>query len=106
LYTGKKIAYKLPFAGSGNASLNLTLSGGGTTGAKAVYLNTTRMTTHFGAGAVIDLTYDGTYWRATAIVDANTYDRTRYNNNIHAAETIASDRLIVGAQDGYKEATA
>jgi hypothetical protein len=60
LYTGKTIAYKLPYAGSGNASLNLSLSGGSTTGAKEIYLNTTRVTTHYGAGSVILMTYDGT----------------------------------------------
>ena len=34
LYDGKEILYFLPFNGSGNATLNLTLAGGGTTGAK------------------------------------------------------------------------
>lgn len=58
LYDGLTIAYYLPYAGDGNASLNLTLSDGSTTGAVACYYtNTSRMTTHYGAGSVIILTY-------------------------------------------------
>ena len=34
------------------------------------------------------------------------YDRTRYFNNIHAAEAISADKLIVGNADGYKVAAA
>lgn len=58
LYDGKEILYFLPFAGSGNATLNLTLSGGTTTGAKNVYwMSTTRCTTHYGANSLIRMTY-------------------------------------------------
>ena len=71
LAVGKTIAYKLPFAGSGNASLTLTLAGGSKTAAIPVYLNTTRVTTHFGAGAVINMTYDGSAWRASSIPNSN-----------------------------------
>lgn len=71
LITGKNIAYKLPFAGSGNASLTLTLSNGTTTDAIAVYINTTRATTQFGANSVINMTYDGQYWRITSIPNTN-----------------------------------
>ena len=64
LYDGLTIAYYLPRAGSGNATLNLTLSGGTTTGAIPVYVtSTTRMTTHYGAGSTILLTY----WSAGSI---------------------------------------
>jgi len=56
LYEGKQIILFMPFAGSGNATLNLTLngaevgaSGSTTTGAKNVYYeSTTRFTTHKG----------------------------------------------------------
>jgi len=42
----------MPFAGSGNATLNLTLADGTTTGAKNVYFeSTTRFTTHKGQNA-------------------------------------------------------
>lgn len=58
LYDGMQIAYWLPFAGSGNATLNLTMSNGTTTGAVYCYFGgTSRLTTHFGAGNVIYMTY-------------------------------------------------
>lgn len=73
LKVGKTIAYKLPYAGNGNnVSLVLTLADGSTTDAIPVYLNTTRVTTHFGAGSVINMTYDGQYWRASSIPNSNT----------------------------------
>lgn len=58
LVDGQKILYFLPFAGSGDATLNLTLPDGSTTGAKNVYYtSTTRMTTHYSSGYFIPLTY-------------------------------------------------
>lgn len=69
LYDGFRILYRLPYAGSGNASLNLTLATGVETGAKAVYrYGTTHLTTHYGAGALIPLTYlaDTDAWYADA----------------------------------------
>ena len=58
LYDGKIISYYLPYAGDGNATLNLTLAGGGTTGAvKCYYTSTTRLTTHFGAYSTFCLIY-------------------------------------------------
>lgn len=48
LYDGKQIVYYLPQAGSGNATLELTLADGTTTGAKNCYWSgTTRLTTHY-----------------------------------------------------------
>ena len=58
LYDGKMILLFLPYAGSGNATLNLTLSGGTTTGAKNVYyIATTRMTTQYPQYSHIMLIY-------------------------------------------------
>jgi hypothetical protein len=57
LYTGLTIMYYLPYDGSGNATLNLTLSDGTTTGAKNCYVTTGRLTTHYGAGRNIIMTY-------------------------------------------------
>ena len=77
LEIGKTIAYKLPYAGSGNASLTLTFTnpiGSLTTGAIAVYTNNSRVTTHYSANAVILLTYDGTYWRASEYWNSNSRD--------------------------------
>ena len=52
------IDYFLPYAGSGNATLNLTLSGGTTTGAKNCYFTgTERISTHFPANSHIMLVY-------------------------------------------------
>ncbi|WP_424236586.1 hypothetical protein [Bhargavaea ginsengi] len=102
LYAGKTIAYKLPFAGSGNASLILTLADGSTTAAIPIYLNTTRVTTHFGANAVINMTYDGTAWRASSIPNSNNYDRRLHNTAIKAEEAITKAHLIAGTASGYK----
>lgn len=58
LHDGMRILYRLPYAGSGNASLNLTLSTGEKTGAKDIYrYGTTHLTTHYGAGSLIPMTY-------------------------------------------------
>lgn len=77
LITGKAIAYKLPFAGSGNASLTLTFTnptGASNSGAIPVYLNNTRVTTHYAAGSVIIMVYDGTNWRSTDYWNSNSRD--------------------------------
>lgn len=58
LYDGLTIDYWLPFAGSGNATLNLTLKGGTKTGAiNCYYAETNRLTTHIGANNIIRLVY-------------------------------------------------
>lgn len=57
LYDGLTIAYWLPYAGSGNATLNLTLSGGTTGAINCYYQGNTRLTTHYGVGSMILLTY-------------------------------------------------
>ena len=111
LTDGQQIVYWLPYAGSGNATLNLTLSGGGTTGAKNVYYSgSTRVTTHYAAGNVIHLTYrvnanvngtNYTGWWADANYDSNTYDRIRLNNAITAKSAITEAHLIVGDGSGY-----
>ena len=59
LRDGQTILYWLPFAGtSSNATLNLTLGNGTTTGAVPVYINgTTRCTTHVAVGNITLMTY-------------------------------------------------
>lgn len=112
LFDGMQIKYFLPYAGSGNATLNLTLSGGSTTGAKPIYRwGTTSATTHFKANSVVDLTYStkavgtGTWYVSSQYDDGNTYDR----NYLTAATVkcgstaIASGNIIVGDSTGlYK----
>jgi len=58
LRDGMRILYRLPYAGSGNASLNLTLASGMQTGAKPVYrYGTTYVTTQYVAGSLVPMTY-------------------------------------------------
>lgn len=58
LYDGKQIVYYLPYAGSGDATLNLTLSTGTATGAKGCYFNgTTALSTQYGQYSHIHLIY-------------------------------------------------
>lgn len=112
LVDGQTILYWLPYAGtSTSATLNLTLSSGGTTGAKNVYINaTTRCTTHIAAGNMIQMVYrvgvaigTATYtgwWISRALSD-NTYDRIRFNNVIKAKTGISASRLIIGDSEGF-----
>lgn len=104
LSEGTVIYYKLPYAGNGNATLNLTLADGtSTTGAKDVYFNnTTRLTTHFGVGAVIGLIYDGSVWRVLdPYTNSNTYDRNVYGYQIVAGEALARGVMIYGYEGKY-----
>lgn len=57
LYDGLTIMYYLPYNGSGNATLNLTLSDGTTTGAKNCYYSASRLSTQYGAGQNVVMTY-------------------------------------------------
>ena len=58
LFDGLTIRYWLPYAGSGNATLNLTLADGTSSGAIPCYYGgTSRLTTHYGAGNIVTLTY-------------------------------------------------
>lgn len=58
LFNGMQIKYFLPFAGSGNATLNLTFPDLSTSGVKPVYLyGTLFVNTQFPANSVIDMTY-------------------------------------------------
>ena len=112
LQDGQVIMYWLPYAGTSTAAtLNLTLSGDGTTGAKAVYINaTTRCTTHIAAGNMVQMVYrsnvtigTATYtgWWISRALNDNTYDRIRFNNAIKAKTAISASRLIVGDSGGF-----
>lgn len=113
LVAGKTIAYKLPYAGNSSAAtLNLTLSGGGTTGAKGVRrmadnnANYT-VTTQYGAGAVIQMTYDGEYWRVSSGYNPttdinNARYRTQIPSAVKAAAAYTNGHIICGTSAGYK----
>lgn len=105
LVAGKTIAYKLPQTSAANATLNLTLSTGATTGAKAVYYNTTRVGTQYPANSIIHMTYDGSYWRITNY-NSDTQNRIRLQNVITAAEAITAGHIICGTSSGYRDIEA
>ena len=103
LFDGLTIRYWLPYAGSGNATLNLTLANGSTTGAvNCYYSGTARLTTHYAAGNIITLTYRSnvsiagsstkyTGWWA----DAN-YDSGNTKNTTGSTNT-SSKIFLIGA---------
>ena len=112
LQDGQVIMYWLPYAGTSTAAtLNLTLSGGDTTGSKDVYINaTTRCTTHIAAGNMVQMVYrvgvtigTATYtgWWISRTLNDNTYDRIRFNNAIKAKTAISASRVIVGDSGGF-----
>ena len=69
LFDGLTIAYYLPYNSAANVTLNLTLSGGGTTGAIPVYINgSIRLGQQYGAGSMVYLTY----WGANSIASGGT----------------------------------
>ena len=112
LTDGQQIVYWLPVASTTNAvTLELTLSGGGTTGAIPCYYGgTTRISSHYVAGSAIRLIYKVdapigeayyTGWWADANYDSNTYDRIKLGNSVVCKENITWAKLIVGDDTGY-----
>ena len=113
LSDGQQIVYWLPISSSSTGvTLELTLSGGGTTGAVPVYYSgTTRLSTHYPAGNAIRLIYKenapiggDTYtgWWADANYDSgNTYDRIKLGNSVVVKESFTWAKLIVGDDTGY-----
>ena len=106
LVDGQQISFKLPYASTSTAvTLNLSLAGGGVTGAvNCYYGGTTRLTTHYGQGSVIRLTYFSSNligstsyagWWADGNYDSNTYDRILYARAIIAKSAITAGHLIV-----------
>ena len=117
LVDGKQILYFLPFAGSGNATLNLTLADGTTTGAKNVYFqSTTRMTTHYGQYTQFRLIYHANHkigntyyegWWSEPGRDTTTTNATQIQFNSNAlkagSSALTAGNIIVANNDGlYK----
>lgn len=113
LTDGQQITYWLPNSGSGDASLNLTLSGGGTTGALPCYWRgTSRLTTHYPAGSAIRFTYRVTptvggsvapsgWWSDASYDSGNTTDRTQYTQTCLAKSAITNGALVAGDISGF-----
>ena len=112
LTDGQQIVYWLPVASTTNSvTLELTLSGGGTTGAIPCYYGgTTRISSHYVAGSAIRLIYKVdapigeayyTGWWADANYDSNTYDRVKLGNSVVVKENITYAKLAVGDDTGY-----
>ena len=109
LREGTTIFYKLPYAStSTSVTLNLTLKGGGTTGAKNVfYKNTTRVTTHYGVGQVVGLTYNGTAWYVISPSDNNSNNDNNYGGiQFKAGESLTTQTICCAKDNGqyYKVA--
>ena len=102
LYDGKQIILYMPFAGNGNATLNLTLNGGeainGTipsTGAKNVYFEaTTRFTTHKEQNSQLHLIYHS----GLQLSNGTTYEGWWYVANRDTAS--ATDNILDGSNSG------
>lgn len=71
-YKGLTISYKIPVAGAATTTLNIN-----SLGAITCYINTSKLTAHYGVGSVAILVYDGTYFRAADYWDGNSYAYVR-----------------------------
>lgn len=108
LYDGKNINYYLNQTSAANATINLTLSGGTTTGAKNIYLNgTARVGIHFPKNAIVNLTYystnDAWYVNSYRDTNDNTFDRVKNSNNVHARGACTAGKLLCANENGYKD---
>ena len=107
IVAGTTIKFKLTSAGASNVTLNITCVDNTATGAKNVYFKgTTRLSTQYTSGSIINLMYDGTSWYVVSPYTNSTYNQgnVAYNNNVKAAAAIAKETIIVGTKAGYKQA--
>lgn len=114
LYDGLTILYWLPYSGTGNATLNLTLKDGSTTGAvNCYYSGNSRITTHYPPGNVIMLTYRAnasfaggstkyTGWWANADFSTSTAVSVYFNSPIIIKTDIPAQSIMVAVDNsGY-----
>ncbi len=104
LTLGKVVALKINNTPSGNASLNLTFTNPATgdatsSGAIPIYLNNSRVTTHYANGSVVLMVYDGTNWRSTDYWNSNSRDAgygkiTPQQSNAETAITSNTTQLV------------
>ena len=107
--TGTQILFNLRVApSSSNTTLNLTLSGGTTTGAKNVYYSgTTRLNNQYPINSMIPLVYDGTSWYvASPYTNTNTYDRVLHASAVTCNPTSTGIGIYVGDYSGYHKLSA
>ena len=115
LADGQQITYWLPWASkSTSVTLNLTLSGGTTTGnINCYYGGTSRLTTQYATGNAVRLVYkvnapiNGTnytgWWADANYVGSDTYDRTRVSGAIKAGTGgVTASRFVVADDTGYR----
>ena len=119
--TGTIIYYRLNQSStSTNATLELKLSSDNTktTGAKAVYLDDRRVTTHFRLGSIIPLRYDGTNWivispytdtnttYSTATASANglmsSTDKSKLDNITASADAVSYSQTTSSSSNTYE----
>jgi len=112
LHNGLTIAYYLPYASAASTSvtLNLTLSTGATTGAINVYFTgASRMTTHYGAGSTIILTYfeaGAISVGGTATTDARwTHSDYNINTNNYVTQSSTTTGNYRALMLGYNDST-
>lgn len=114
LVDGQTIRYWLPYNGAGNATLNLTLRDGTTTGEIPCYKSgPSRLSTHYPAGNIIILTYREnisisgsstkyTGWWADADYSTTGASLVQYIGTIKCGSTaIAASNIIVGKDGLY-----
>ena len=111
LESGTTIRYWLPRTSASGVTLNLTLKGGGTTGAINCYVRgTTRLTTHYPAGSYINMTYlegaliNGTaytgWWAQTYYADGTESYTVRWNTPVRAGSEITRYKIVMQGSDG------
>ena len=104
LTDGKVIVFTSHSAGASNVTLNLTLSGGTTTGAKPVfYSGTTRLSTQNAANSPCMFRYysGDDCWSRMSDYDTNTYYELRNQNTMKSKGAIVANSIIVGDSAGY-----
>ena len=93
-YKGLTVAYKLNVAGASTTTLNIN-----GLGAKTVYINAGKMTTHVPVGSIVVLVYDGTYWRWSNYDSTNTYQLRKYYGSHLASTAIYRYQILLTQKD-------
>ena len=102
LETGQSIRYKLPYEGTSSAAkLNLTLSNNTTTGNISIYMSGSyTVKDQYGAGSVIEMTYDGAAWRVSTITTAIRSVTTSISTTSTGASKFLNNNYITGGSGG------